>query len=306
MQLAPIRIPGSAGLTSTAVITYFCGRGVAGTNRSSWSAGQQADLFGSGHLITLLSSLRYDPPAARAHMLSAVLSVQEEMQREIARSRSTRAAAAEHTTGRQQQEAAEAYADEDDAEQVYDAEQEQADAVSGHDAATAEDAQEEEEEEEEEAGPLGLRWDGRQLPQLVLRCHMEGDDVAYHTFFIASRPDLQFDVYQSFIGHYTLHDYLWAHPKPLSYQQMMQFLAEVRELESASKWTRETDKKYHSLFGVSLGRAHGYRGVRLDKGSAGAQGASQPDMHDALLFGQGRDGWQVGRGTALQFSAIQM
>lgn len=27
---------------------------------------------------------------------------------------------------------------------------------------------------------------------------------------------------QSFIGHYTLHDYLWSHSKPLSYDQMMQ------------------------------------------------------------------------------------
>ena len=48
---------------------------------------------------------------------------------------------------------------------------------------------------------------------------------------------------------------------------------------------------------LSLGRAHGCRGVRLSKGKEG----SQPDVYDELLRGLGREQWQAGRGTALKF-----
>lgn len=48
---------------------------------------------------------------------------------------------------------------------------------------------------------------------------------------------------------------------------------------------------------VSLGRAHGYRGVRLSKGKEG----SKPDVYDALLRGLGREQWQAGRGSPLKF-----
>lgn len=43
-----------------------------------------------------------------------------------------------------------------------------------------------------------------------------------HTWAVAMRPDLRFDVYESFITHYTLHDYLARAPEPLTLAEMLQ------------------------------------------------------------------------------------
>ena len=50
---------------------------------------------------------------------------------------------------------------------------------------------------------------------------------AGHTFVIAMQPEAggelpRFDVYQSFINHYSLHQYLNKHPRALSYTEMVQ------------------------------------------------------------------------------------
>ncbi|KAI7843353.1 hypothetical protein COHA_003049 [Chlorella ohadii] len=286
------------GQTQAALITYFCGQSM-----DSWGDSQGADVSEVDTLRTLLRSLHGGTPAARAAVLGTLVSLQGEVQRLVGLHRQGAAGGASPAAAGRE-------------EQTGDAEGENAQQAAN-----------------EEAGSGQLRWDGRQLPQLVFRCHMHGDEVvrcwlefclkafcldgvasglewrghpdaarmvgpelpaatrapattavadvqAYHTFVIVSRPALQFDMYQSFIGHYTLHQYPWDHRKPLSYEQMMQFLADVEELQSAKQWTQATDKKYQRLFGVSLARTHGYRGVHLVQFSGGM-------------------GWQMGQGAAL-------
>ena len=46
---------------------------------------------------------------------------------------------------------------------------------------------------------------------------------------------------------------LQAFKPPCLHLLASQFLADVRELERATKWTRAVDSKYHSLFGVRCG-----------------------------------------------------
>lgn len=55
------------------------------------------------HLADLLSWLRHDPPAVRARMLSAVLGIQEALQRRLASSQEPGAAAAQPAAARQEQ-----------------------------------------------------------------------------------------------------------------------------------------------------------------------------------------------------------
>lgn len=160
-----------------AVVTYYCGRAVAGSDRSSWVAGQDADVLGVGDLIALLRMLRNASPAARARALDALVGLQAQLQaavRVLQGKPSVYSPVSAAAAGGAAQREAAAGA-EGEQQQLEDAcGEEQA-----YDAATAEEeeAAADEKEAGHQAGAQQLRWDGRQLPQLVLRCHMDGDNV---------------------------------------------------------------------------------------------------------------------------------
>lgn len=162
----------------SAVVTYYCGRAVAGSDRSSWVAGQDADVLGVDDLIALLRMLRNASPAARARALDALVGLQAQLQAAVRvlqgkPSGYSPAAAAAASGAAQREAAAGAGGEQQQLEDAYGEEQ-------AYDAATEEEEEEagaDEEEARHQAGGQQLRWDGRQLPQLVLRCHMDGDNV---------------------------------------------------------------------------------------------------------------------------------
>lgn len=90
-------------------------------------------------------------------------------------------------------------------------------------------------------------------PQPVFRVHVTqpSDASLGHTFAVHFLPDGRVQVYQSFIGHYSLQDYLKDHG-PMDEQQFGRFMDNLQALEEAEDWTPEVNKLYRDNFLVDL------------------------------------------------------
>lgn len=91
-------------------------------------------------------------------------------------------------------------------------------------------------------------------PQAIFRCnlHKENDESVGHTFVIYAKPDGTYSMYQSFIRHYTLRQYMAAHPEraSMSHRTMMALLRNIQLIERASTWSADVDDAYSDLFHV--------------------------------------------------------
>jgi hypothetical protein len=89
--------------------------------------------------------------------------------------------------------------------------------------------------------------------QPVFRVHVTqpSDESLGHTFAVHFLPDGRVQVYQSFIGHYSLQDYLQDHG-PMDQQQFRRFLDNLQGLEEAQDWTSAVNQLYRDNFLVDL------------------------------------------------------
>jgi len=97
--------------------------------------------------------------------------------------------------------------------------------------------------------------------EMVLRANVhQSTQTAGHTFVIHALPTGNYNIYQSFIEQYTLHDYMSKNPKPLTHKQTLEFLDNIEKVVNATEWNTEVDSAYKQNFGVSLESAKAYYG----------------------------------------------
>jgi hypothetical protein len=87
-----------------------------------------------------------------------------------------------------------------------------------------------------------------------------------HVWSIVGHPDGTFHWLQSFVGHYSLHEWM-AHvekigERRLSLNQLRAKLDQVQELQAAEAWTERANALYLELFHVDVTKAAQARGGR--------------------------------------------
>ena len=99
--------------------------------------------------------------------------------------------------------------------------------------------------------------EGAASPQLVLRCRLRQLNAgnAGHSFVLQTLRSGQVRLFQSFIGEYSLGDYMRRHPTPLSLSQFNAFLDDLQLLIATSRASGRQDDTLPPAAVAALGRA---------------------------------------------------
>lgn len=88
-----------------------------------------------------------------------------------------------------------------------------------------------------------------------------------HAFSIIAQPDGSFYLLQSFIGHYSLPQWMTTmkdHQARLTLDEILAKLRQVERLMNITGWTEQANMDYYELFGVDKKKEHMRRNKKMD------------------------------------------